>query len=739
MLINQYRGAGGLAVILGLVGTLAVSACGDAFTSCKETRTCRPAGGAASVGGATTLDAGAGGMTSESGATTGGDTSGVDSQGGQLQGGAAAVGGAGGETMTEGGGAPSVVTPDDMGEACSDDGTLRCVGPAQKVSQLCDAGKWVAATICKSDENCDQTTGTCAPIVAACAGKIGGQLYCGPDDKIFACGPDLVSTAEAEECTGKCTESEASASCAPVTCGDGKLQAPEACDDGNQIQTDACTNACKNATCGDGSIWKDHEACDDGNAMNDDACSATCKVSTCGDGYVWIGKETCDDKNKVDTDACTNACKKAACGDGIVQAGKEECDDKNATSGDGCSKTCTVDAPPVGLFAWYKAVKDDVVLTTATLADGNEFNKSGWVKSDLTAEASQPDVDGGNTATAIKNQVAGKEPWMKHALVASSRTTLTTLRIRARMGERRYVWLSGPPSVANTAEPFAVFDLLDGVVSHQYASTAAITDLGNSWYLCEVTLLIGPEIWVGVSNSATSKGAGGPVLNKPLAWIQRAEVEQSYVTVWRDRVGARDLTNSNGGWRWLNAATEFSGTPALESYYLYNPQLAAGEAADWQFLHDGSGATVIVLQQQPSPTAAYRGTLGTEYDGSAQGMRMGVSSQNSKTWAYSATNGNGESVFEISAGSTVGTRWLAGSYAASQAPAAQLWVDGVMGASAAAAASPSMQPPAAAFRLGAATGTPFQKIAEVIVYKRALAAADMAQLDLYFAPRLPTN
>jgi cysteine-rich repeat protein len=334
MLSKHYRGGGGLAVLLGVVGSIALSACGDSFTSCKESRTCRPPGGSPSDGGEPTLEAGAGGDT----AASGGDTGSSDGLGGS-----ATVGGAGGETLADEGGAPPVVTPDDTGEACSDNGTLRCVGPAQKVSQICEAGKWETAVICKADENCDQASGACAPIVADCKGKIGGQLYCGPDDKVFACGPDLVSTAETEECSGKCIDSDASASCAPVTCGDAKLQAPEECDDGNEDQTDACTNACKKATCGDGSLWKDDEACDDGNAKNDDACSATCKASTCGDGYVWAGKETCDDKNKVDTDACTNACKKASCGDGIVQAGKEECDDKNPTSGDGCSKTCTVE------------------------------------------------------------------------------------------------------------------------------------------------------------------------------------------------------------------------------------------------------------------------------------------------------------------------------------------------------------------------------------------------------------
>jgi cysteine-rich repeat protein len=46
--------------------------------------------------------------------------------------------------------------------------------------------------------------------------------------------------------------------------------------------------------------------------------------------------ELCDDGNDIDTDACTNACEPATCGDGIVHEGVEECDDGNQVDGDGC-------------------------------------------------------------------------------------------------------------------------------------------------------------------------------------------------------------------------------------------------------------------------------------------------------------------------------------------------------------------------------------------------------------------
>jgi cysteine-rich repeat protein len=159
--------------------------------------------------------------------------------------------------------------------------------------------------------------------------------------------------------------------CHSVSCGDGHVDQGEECDDGNTVNTDACTNACKKAACGDGITETGVEECDDGNAVNTDACTNTCKLpkcgdgivqsgeqcddgatdnngpclmncktATCGDGYVERGVETCDDGNTVNSDSCSNTCKSATCGDGITQS-NEQCDDANTSNTDGCLNDCT--------------------------------------------------------------------------------------------------------------------------------------------------------------------------------------------------------------------------------------------------------------------------------------------------------------------------------------------------------------------------------------------------------------
>jgi MYXO-CTERM domain-containing protein len=105
-------------------------------------------------------------------------------------------------------------------------------------------------------------------------------------------------------------------------------------------------NTCLTASCGDGFVRTGAEACDDGNDLDTDACLASCRNASCGDGFVQAGVEECDDANGEQTDACLVSCAAATCGDGFVQDGVEECDDGNDMAGDGCAPGCTLDMPP---------------------------------------------------------------------------------------------------------------------------------------------------------------------------------------------------------------------------------------------------------------------------------------------------------------------------------------------------------------------------------------------------------
>jgi len=145
---------------------------------------------------------------------------------------------------------------------------------------------------------------------------------------------------EGEECDNGADNADdkaCKADCTANVCGDGKVGPGEGCDDGNQDDTDDCTNACKGGACGDGVASKT-EACDDGNADNTDMCTDACTAAACGDGFVQPGAgEECDEKeNNSPSGQCTPECTSAVCGDGFVLDGAEECDDGKA-NGDNAS------------------------------------------------------------------------------------------------------------------------------------------------------------------------------------------------------------------------------------------------------------------------------------------------------------------------------------------------------------------------------------------------------------------
>ena len=151
--------------------------------------------------------------------------------------------------------------------------------------------------------------------------------------------------------------------CQLARCGDGILRQDralgetgfEACDDGNEDDTDGCRNTCEQARCGDGvrrtdqpPESADHETCDDGNEDPLDECTLDCKTPRCGDGLKHQ-EEACDDGNEDDTDGCRNTCERAGCGDGVIRtdaalgsAEYEACDDGNNQDDDTCLSTCQV-------------------------------------------------------------------------------------------------------------------------------------------------------------------------------------------------------------------------------------------------------------------------------------------------------------------------------------------------------------------------------------------------------------
>jgi MYXO-CTERM domain-containing protein len=153
-----------------------------------------------------------------------------------------------------------------------------------------------------------------------------------------------------------------------ATCGDGFINDPsEVCDDGNLNTGDGCdaacllevgepctgdtdcaTNLCNMAAmppvcappvgCGNG-LLEAGEGCDDGNIMNGDGCTAACKIE---DGNPCTTDDECS-SGVCDMNEAPPLCEPAgSCGNGALEAG-EGCDDGNAAAGDGCDAECLLE------------------------------------------------------------------------------------------------------------------------------------------------------------------------------------------------------------------------------------------------------------------------------------------------------------------------------------------------------------------------------------------------------------
>jgi cysteine-rich repeat protein len=202
----------------------------------------------------------------------------------------------------------------------------------------CDDGNDVAGDGCESD-----CSFSCEFELDCLDGRLcNGSETCDPAAHRCVAG---IPAAEGTPCSeagsdGLCR----GGSCAPPTCGDGIVDADEACDDRNLVDGDGCDNDCR---------WSCVTALDclDGSFCNgEEACVAA--THRCVAGTPRADGAACDrDGNPETADLCLDgACGRSFCGDGYRDAASgEECDDGNAVAGDGCEPgdcrwSCAADA-----------------------------------------------------------------------------------------------------------------------------------------------------------------------------------------------------------------------------------------------------------------------------------------------------------------------------------------------------------------------------------------------------------
>ena len=240
-----------------------------------------------------------------------GDDAGMDVStdiGGADTGGADTTEDTGGEDAT---GDTTEDTTEDTGPICEDaceDGATRCEGTVLEACTVGDDGclAWATDADCAATAQlCVTTDGASACVDSACDdGLVGG------DESDIDCGgscdgcADGLACVTGEDCaSGVCEDLV----CASATCGDGVVNGEELCDDGNDVDTDICTNACLFATCEDGATNGEETDVDCGGADRGDGPEPT-MCGRCPVGAGCIIDEDCEDALICDEGVCGPRC-----------------------------------------------------------------------------------------------------------------------------------------------------------------------------------------------------------------------------------------------------------------------------------------------------------------------------------------------------------------------------------------------------------------------------------------------
>ena len=150
------------------------------------------------------------------------------------------------------------------------------------------------------------------------------------------------------------------------SCGNGEIEPPEECDDGNAENSDSCTNSCTTLRCGDGYVQSGNdETCE---PPGTETCAFDCTTisgeeddsddgeltipENCGNRKIEEDEgEECDEGHLNGTSFCSEYCTELYCGDDIISAEiNEECEPTPITYVNGlpifeeptCGDTCSI-------------------------------------------------------------------------------------------------------------------------------------------------------------------------------------------------------------------------------------------------------------------------------------------------------------------------------------------------------------------------------------------------------------
>lgn len=237
-----------------------------------------------------------------------------------------------------------------------------CVDGACRTGPVCGNGKAEATEQCddgntKSGDGCSKTClleyldSICTDSDGGEKAEVQGETRKGDGSSLDACASSSTLTEYVcrnnaiASTTIRCANACQAGACTPATnvCGNGIIEVPEQCDDGNTKNNDGCNENCmKELPCTEtdsGSAIYIRGIAAQGTIFSTDTCETTTSLRE----YVCTTPFSLGSSLIDCAQGCQNgACIPPVCGNGKKESG-EGCDDGNQTSGDGCSAVCTIE------------------------------------------------------------------------------------------------------------------------------------------------------------------------------------------------------------------------------------------------------------------------------------------------------------------------------------------------------------------------------------------------------------
>lgn len=265
----------------------------------------------------------------------------------------------------------------ESGEQCDDSNTFSYDGCSSSCQQ-------------EKEKVCVDTDGGTQPLVRGTASLLGQKItdFCATDGKLweYRCASPGAITSITYTCATPC-QNGACTPVLPAICGNGIIESPEMCDDGNNRNYDGCSNVCvTELTCRDsdgGNFPSTNGYVQFGSSVYSDKCVNTTLVQE----YVCLNTYQMSSITQTCPFGCQGGVCLAAplpvCGNGIIESG-ELCDDSNAVAGDGCSATCQTELDISVSNIYYlrqhlSETTDSITVSVSVLNNGPAFTSKGII------------------------------------------------------------------------------------------------------------------------------------------------------------------------------------------------------------------------------------------------------------------------------------------------------------------------------------------------------------------------